>query len=438
MRVRTRLILLIVVAILVAGCTAGDSGDDTASEDTSGGGETEATTPVPTGPAPGVTDDSIKVGVQYVDLESLGDIATLDHGDYQAAYEALFDDINANGGINGRTIDPVIVGINPVGTDAADAACVQLTDDEEVFVIIGFFQGDGVLCPLETHETAVIGGQMTPERLERAAAPWFTTESGTDLQNEVVRAMAEAGELDGTVAVFSGPAEAAQTEDVIVPLLEELGIEPVEVVLQEEPPGGEVDIVEQNRQVAVIAERFEAAGVDQVLAVGSSGLGWAGGVESLDYRPKLLLTDQSSITAYANDTAGRDLSVLDGAVAGNVYGGAQNIFELPQMQDCVSIVTDAGIEVPEPASLGEDEGAIYSAGMESCGYVSLLQALLEAAGEDLNYGTLAAAVADGLEVDLPNQPDPLTYGPPPAADGDAPAYLYDWDPAAVDFILRES
>ena len=437
MNVRTRLILLLAVAVLVAGCTADDSGSDSASEDTSSTDGTSATIPVPSGPAPGVTDDSIKVGVQFVDLASLGDIATLDHGDYEGAYQALFDDINANGGINGRMIDPVIVGINPVGTDSADAACVQLTEDEGVFVVLGFFQGDSVLCPLDAHQTAVIGGQMTPERLARAAAPWFTTESGTDLQNEIVRAMAEAGELDGTLGVVAGPNEEAQLNDEILPLLDELGIEVTDSIAQE-AQGEEVDIVEANRQTAVIAERFESEGIDQVLLLGSSGLGWASGTEPLDYRPQLLLTDPSSISAYANDTAGRDLSLLDGAVAGNVYGGAQNIYDLPQMQDCISIITDAGVEVPDPASVGPDQGAIYSAGLESCGLVTLLRALVEAAGEDLNYGTLAAAVADGLEVDLPNQPEPVTYGPPPAADGDLPAYLYDWDPAVNDFVLREN
>jgi hypothetical protein len=137
---------------------------------------------VPTGPAPGVTDDSVKIGVTYVDLESLGDVVDISHGDYEAAYEALFDDINAHGGINGRTLEPVIVPINPVGTAASDAACVELTEDEDVFMVIGFFLDDGVLCPLGTHQTAVIGGAMSPERLRRAQAPWVTNEAGTDLQ----------------------------------------------------------------------------------------------------------------------------------------------------------------------------------------------------------------------------------------------------------------
>ena len=30
-----------------------------------------------------------------------------------------------------------------------------------MFAVVGFFTGDGPLCYLETHETMVVGGQMT-------------------------------------------------------------------------------------------------------------------------------------------------------------------------------------------------------------------------------------------------------------------------------------
>ena len=140
--------------------------------------------------------------------------------------------------------------------------------------------------------------------------------------------------------------------------------------------------------------------------------------------------------AWASDPASHDLSVLDGAVGGNVYGPSQKVWELPQMQECIQIVEDAGVPVPEPDSVPEDEGAVYLAGMDACRSVRLFQALVDAAGEDLNYGTLTAA-ADGLEVELPDQPEPLTYGPPPHADGDLPAYLYDWDPDVVDWTPQD-
>ena len=67
--------------------------------------------------------------------------------------------------------------------------------------------------------------------------------------------------------------------------------------------------------------------------------------------------------------------------------------------------------------------------------MTLLRALLEAAGEDLNYGTLEAAV-DGLGVELPQPARAGHLRPAPAADGDPPAFLYDWEPSAPDVVPR--
>ena len=432
-RGRRAALALLLVGVVLAGCTAGDP-EDTASDASAASTDSAGpTTTFPTGPAPGVTDDSVKIGVTYVDLASLGDIVTIDHGDYESSYQALFDDINANGGIHGRTLEPVFAPINPVGAEPADAACVQLTEDEDVFAVIGFFLDDNVLCPLETHETAVIGGVQTPERLERAAAPWFSPEGSSDFQAQVVRAMAEGGELDGALGVFATAGDEALLNETVLPLLDELGIEPVETAINDASAD---DVAATNAQTAVIAERFESAGVDQVLVLGTAGLTWASGVESLDYRPPLRLTDPNSILAYAGDQARRDLSVLDGAVAGNLYGGPENLWNMDNMQACIEKIDAGGGSVPEPDTVPEEDSDLWVAGFTACRNVVLLQALIEAAGEDLNYGSFAAG-ADGLEVDVPVQPDPMTFGPPPAADGDPTAYLFDFDQDAREFVLRE-
>ena len=414
--------------LLAAGCTSG-SDDDTSSTATT----TATTAAVPTGPSPGVTEDSIKVGVAYVDLAPIRDIINLDQGDYKAAYQALFDDINAKGGIHGRTLEPVFAAINPIGTDAPDAACQQLTEDEDVFVAIGFFQEDTVLCPLETQETAVIGGVQTPQRLARAKAPWFSLGSGSDLQVGIIRAMAEAGELDGRLGVYGQQGDKAQMDDIVLPLLEELGVEVTESAILDAPTD---DTVAAQAAVGVIGQRFKSSGVDTVLTLGSSGLSWALGNQGSDYRPRLLLTDPATGLSYVT-AGGSDLSVLDGAVAGGVYGGAENLYAMDSMQACKERIEANGGELPDPATMANDGDDLYVSGFTACQIMGLLEALLDAAGQDLNYGSFAAA-ADGLEVDLPIQPDPMTYGPPPSADGDPTAYLHDWDPDAVDFVLRES
>lgn len=224
---RRTILAVVAAALLLFGCTSGDS----SSSDTTSGGDTTATTTAqtfPPGPAPGVTDTSVKVGVAYVDLASLAGIVDIDHGDYEAAYNALFDSINADGGINGRTIEPIFAPIAPTGNEPADAACTKLTEDDDVFLIMGFFLGDNVLCPVATHSTAVIGGVITGDRLAQADAPWYSNEGSEDLQAEAVRSMAEAGDLDGTVGVFGGPEEEALMNDVILPLLDELGVDVAE------------------------------------------------------------------------------------------------------------------------------------------------------------------------------------------------------------------
>src|SRR5215217_7266853 len=92
-------------ALIVVSCTSGDGG---------GGGERSAApaTP-PDGPAPGVTDDVIRVGVTYVDADAVRQFVDLDQGDFEASYRAVIDDVNAAGGIHGRAIEPVFVPVNP-------------------------------------------------------------------------------------------------------------------------------------------------------------------------------------------------------------------------------------------------------------------------------------------------------------------------------------
>ena len=72
--------------------------------------------------APGVTADTIKLGVVYADLAAIADLIKLDHGDYESAYQAMIDEVNANGGVLGRRIEPVFAGVNPIDPVGAESA----------------------------------------------------------------------------------------------------------------------------------------------------------------------------------------------------------------------------------------------------------------------------------------------------------------------------
>ena len=169
--------------------------------------------------------------------------------------------------------------MNPVGTDSADAACAGSSPRTKTSSrTIGFFNGDAPNCVVGTHQTAVIGGSMTPERLAQAQAPWFSADAGTDLQSEVVRAMADAGEFDDTtLGVYSSQVEEGQVNNEILPLLDEYGVDVTETIISE--VADTTDITQSNAAVQTATERFTASGVDTLLVVGDSGLGWANGVE---------------------------------------------------------------------------------------------------------------------------------------------------------------
>jgi ABC-type branched-subunit amino acid transport system substrate-binding protein len=87
--------------------------------------------------APGVTADTIKIGVVYPDLSSVKAFINIDLGDYEAAYNALIAELNAHGGIHGRRIVPVFGKLDVISPSAAQETCVHLTQDEKVFAVLG-------------------------------------------------------------------------------------------------------------------------------------------------------------------------------------------------------------------------------------------------------------------------------------------------------------
>src|SRR5262245_8650070 len=375
-----------VLALAICACTSGS--------ETSTGKTT--TTAARTGPAPGVTADTIKVGVTYVDTKSLVAAGLhYDLGDHKAVYQALFDDINAHGGIDGRKIEAVYAPINPTSTAPAEEKCVQLTEDDDVFAITGFFLADAVLCPVGTHATAVVGGEMTPERLKQAKAPWITWLPDTDQPEAVLKKFDDEHLLDGKVAVWAAARDKAEVDQHIVPTLQELGATPVAVASAVAPPD---DQAAQRTETMTFAEKFKAAGADTVVLVGPSGQSWPTIMQSdTSYRPKLLFTDIVGLNGFATNGATTDTSVLKGAVAGGGYGPDQARFEEPEMQRCISTLEKAGIDTPAPKDVGSDPAnQPYQAAFQACPDVALLGATLEAAGKNLNYGTFAAAM-DGLE-----------------------------------------
>lgn len=418
--------LIAVPLLLGVGCKSTDPDDKgAASTTTTATGEV-----IEDDRAPGVTDDAIKVGIPYPDFEALGDAVNINHGDYEAAYTAVIDDFNEGGGVHGRTLEPVFAAVDPSQATSTDQVCTELTQDDPVFVSIGLFYGESVLCFVNVNETAVIGGEMTDERVEQARAPWFAYDVSTDSLVDAVETLIEGGDLNGSIAVLMTDQEQAIYESRIVPILEESDIEVVETGIL----NSALDPEQLTGESRTAFQRFEAADAPTVLSIGQGTAGAVSdGLADSEYDPQLLFTTTNSVNAYARDET-RDAAVFEGAVAVGVYGPPDAYLELGGVtEECFDVIRDAGITITPPSEVEEGEPNTIVSALAACQQVALLGAILDGAGEDLDYGTFQTAGFELGEIELPGEPEPFFFGPPPSTDGDRPLYRYEFDVEARQF-----
>jgi ABC-type branched-subunit amino acid transport system substrate-binding protein len=424
---RRHLALLVVATMMLTACKS------TSSNTTNSSAATATTTAITDTRAPGVTADSIKIGVIYVDLTSLESVLHINQGDWKKAYQAIIDNINAKGGIHGRKLVATIVGTNPTSQSTADTACTKLTQDVKVFVAVGFFLGDNVLCYVDTNQTATIGGAITAERLAKAKAPWYSTDAGESLEINVVKTLATQAKLNGKLAIMATAAEKPILEKV-KPVLAAAGIKPVVSAILDAPTN---DPTATFAQAETISERFKSAGANQVLLVGEGAPGsFLGGMVKTTYRPQLIFSDLNGVSTYTLAKS-NDFSILKGAISGGPFGPADARVALAgPTKACMDVQRAAGLVIKPSSQVPKGQPDQFVASALACQQMALLTAILQKAGPTLNYGTFAAAGNSLGKIVLPTFPDAWTFGAPPNADGNPKIYVFGWDPTTSQFEIE--
>jgi ABC-type branched-subunit amino acid transport system substrate-binding protein len=377
------------------------------------------------GSTPGVTKDEVKIGVTYIDFSELRDIVDIDHGDYEAAYNAVIDDLNKKGGINGRKVVPVFAPVNPVGTVPSQEACIKLTEDEQVFAAVGFFNQDAPLCYLEQHDTPVVGGNMTEEYLARAKAPWFSAESGDGTVEKVVQAFIEDGAFKNKkVGVVTAVQEQGLLDDTVLPILKKNKIKNASAIIDVAAD----DVTAGEQQAGVIAERFREDGVDTVLVVGNAIQLFATALGKTDYRPQLLATNQNTYLGYLGNP-GHDKGVLEDSIT----GGVAVEFDEPGYAKCRKVVEKAtGEKIKDPVDLEDGETETSVSASNACYNIGLFAAIAKAAGKDLTVQSFGKAGESMKSVDIPGF-GTVTYDPATRSYSQ-PIYINRYDSAQDDVV----
>ena len=263
--------------------TDDSSADDTAAEDDSTADDTaaedDATDDAAEEPVAltaswrGVTEDTIYVGASMLDfalLQELG-FSPSGWGDQAAVWDALIDDLNDRGGINGRMVDIISEFYSPIDAADAERVCAVLHQDNETFVNLGGFvgpAGSADPCVTGTNNTVMVGGEISSaEELAQANVAWFHTGPTTEFQTiNLFNLLVQTGKTDGARVFTMGGAAAADEESFVIEQLEARGIEVVGSALIEALDG---DTIAQDNELAVAFERFNASGANTLMVFGT-------------------------------------------------------------------------------------------------------------------------------------------------------------------------
>ncbi len=418
--------------LLGAACSSGDdssssdTGDDTTSQ-TGGGGEPSQEL------GQGVTSDTIKIGFTYLDLDDIREAGLIDtnHGPYDEHIGVLVDDVNANGGINGRMLEVTSLGYDPLDVETSQANCLEFTEDLEVFAVLGSHRGEAVLCYTEQHETVAVSDSfMTAERLSRASSPYAAAGATQErIAVSFVEEAAEAGLFEGkTLAVHATePENHDLATEIVVPALEDAG---VDVVVESLIEGTGGDVGSASEQAVIKTEAMRAEDVDAVFVVGDSLL-ISNSFVAEGFAPSMFYSEMGSLQALAGDE-NTDLSVFDAVYTYGNYTDHDEYLEETFQTECVPLWDAANPDdtVNDPNDIPEDAPNHMVGLGVACRTLKIFVEAATAAGDVLNNDTFQGGLEAVGEFDLP------TYGPasigPDKLDAQDDLVMWVYDPPSSD------
>jgi hypothetical protein len=383
----------------------------------------------------GVTADTIKIGVGVADLDGLRAqgislAAALTTQNLSKRVTSYFEDWNAAGGINGRTVEPVVLTWDPVKPATQDKFCADATINNEIFAII-------VASGLN---------QKTTQCVVDGGVPMFFGDIGTDAAfatgnlvtiSPSVEKMASAGTqatVDaGTIPkganvgilAGNGPEAVAGTASSKA-ILEKAGYKTTPVAV--DTLQGDTGVSSSESAAAV--NTFKAAGVTHVMVLlqfTSSGGFWDG-IKGTGITTTILDTASSNCTAFG---ASRVPASAIGSTCFTVFGDAVTSDGKLRTEDAFEKECRAHYDkvfagqFPTPSYPGVPSGdsfklpdgttvsSDYAPG--ECTFANLVKMGLEAAGNNptrksfmdavLNLGSVPVALAsDGKGTLKPDKP----------------------------------
>lgn len=379
------------------GGSATSGGGATGASPTGGGGEapqpgSPETTQAPAGgSAPltasdtGVSPTAIKTGLVTLNLgglEAAGFAAGL-RGDIRQVIEALVNHVNAEGGINGRQIDPVIKTVDLVSEDDQRRKCLEFAQTDKVFAIVdsvGFLTEPTKSCVSVENKVPLYTAIPGSGREIAKAAP-FQISPRKD-HTRAVKDYVAAAVDDGFFSQANGFVRLGLVTD-------ECELDTLAALKEELTKVGISNISEYRVACDITAQR--SVGTPAVLQHQRDGVthvffgianpavdNYTDVADNANYRPKIFVSDWWTLSTDQS-SAGFNPGVFNGArgVTSTVDGETILGRPFPELtQKCSKILEDAGL--PPITGASEDIEVVIM-----CEHIELFVIMARNAGPNL-------------------------------------------------------
>jgi hypothetical protein len=250
----------------------------------------------------GVTSSAIRIGVPYIDFSSLAaEGVKLTQGSFPDAYGALIANMNAHGGVNGRKIVAYYAPVNLAkGTVGVDAVCTTLTEDHTIFLAMAPYEPN---CYVVNHSTPTINATFEGAA-PVASAPNFTLTPPANAYDPLqLTVYDKMGLFRGKKVTVTGQTADASEVRVVVATLEKLHVNVVQTAINSAAVGDQTALIAQDQ---IIVQRFQNAGVSEVVAAGAASGGWPQGLSQLQasYNPPWVAMEDSSLSGVLAEGTG--------------------------------------------------------------------------------------------------------------------------------------
>ncbi len=300
-RVRTAALLALaagLVAYLSASPAVG--GGSPANAATAGGSHSFSSVSTTTR---GIVGDKINVVFPVITLTSvvakLSGETTYEFKEQEKAIKFFVHQVNQQGGIHGKKINPIIATFTPEKTAEMRSLCKDWTEGSPAaFAVvdgIGAWSGTNQLCVAEEGHTPLISDWTTVSTWTKEAAPylWWIGPAQTTILQATVNWGLSAGLLGGSqkVGVIAGnrASDQAALKKYLLPDLKRAGVTPVVETIAAQP----TEQNETSTQATLVIEKLKSAGVTSVIPIVpfNAFIPLMNAEKNEDYQPKLLLSD---------------------------------------------------------------------------------------------------------------------------------------------------